>query len=311
METLEILSRANLPSRAGLKEFLADKGHVLLRQFLPPDSVESVGQDVQHALAQQGYVVTPDGPPTWTGMDVNKVDDVRLYSELTSLDSLFYSDAFRSVYRLVFEDEGMPWARQVLRYARPRDDGHAAPPHQDSAQNGPNMDWCTFWVPLMPIDENVGGLAVARDSHLSGERPHRPHETARSVETRNRVSLTVEEDPAGYRWATAEFSPGDILVMHPNTVHRAQPNQSDLVRLSTDRRVQPRSTPVAPWNALDRQGLKNVRTMVSEVAAHLGHDSEFADMVLFEVQKRGIELTPDAVADLVTSLPHVAQGIVP
>jgi 1-deoxypentalenic acid 11beta-hydroxylase len=60
------------------------------------------------------------------------------------------------------------------------------PPHQDYFFIGTNESFRTVWIPLMHIDESVGGLAAAKGSHKRGLRDHVEHASAESYIFRGR-----------------------------------------------------------------------------------------------------------------------------
>ena len=57
------------------------------------------------------------------------------------------------------------------------------------------------------------------------------------------------------RWLTTTTRPGDVLVFHSHTVHRAGPNLTrDRLRVSVDFRYQARSLPIAEGNLMPHTG---------------------------------------------------------
>jgi SAM-dependent methyltransferase len=88
-----------------------------------------------------------------------------------------------------------------------------------------------FWIPLLPIDRDAGGLEVIRGSHRAGPLPHR-----REAPRDGREGLTAvapESIPDG-EIVVPELKPGDALLMLDKTVHRSRMNHSTRVRWSID-----------------------------------------------------------------------------
>ena len=52
-----------------------------------------------------------------------------------------------------------------IRFALPHDGKHLTPPHQDHFYVRQTDQFCTAWVPLMPIGLDGGVLAIAENSH--------------------------------------------------------------------------------------------------------------------------------------------------
>ena len=51
----------------------------------------------------------------------------------------------------------------------------------------------------------------------------------------------IDEDS----WATTDYQPGDVLLVHPHSPHASRPNLSDRLRISFDTRVQSAARPSA------------------------------------------------------------------
>ncbi len=119
-----------------------------------------------------------------------------------------------------------PMARMVT----PENKAAAVPLHQDMSYNEHLFDFLTLWVPLVPIDEACGGIAVYPGSHrLLPNPPLGP-----AVANDWRPAL---DPPAGLeRVMLAPLRLGDVVVLHPKVMHESMPNRSDHVRLSCDYR---------------------------------------------------------------------------
>jgi hypothetical protein len=106
--------------------------------------------------------------------------------------------------------------------------------HQDG-QYSPGIEgFRPVWIPLMDIDEAVGGLILAPGQHKRG----RLHNLAKSPV----FPIAADTIPAN-AWATTTYRTGDVLVVHPWTPHVGMENRSDRVRFSIDTRVQSAANP--------------------------------------------------------------------
>jgi hypothetical protein len=88
-----------------------------------------------------------------------------------------------------------------------------------------------FWIPLVPIDADAGGLDVIKESHLYGVLPH-----ARVQQHRD-APYFMGVEPASLppgEIVAPELHVGDALVMLDKTVHRTRMNRSPHVRWSVD-----------------------------------------------------------------------------
>ena len=85
----------------------------------------------------------------------------------------------------------------------------------------------SFWLPLVPVDEDSGCLQVAPRSHKQGIRPEvqLPNNGLRGL---------ADHELAGFEPVTCVMQPGDVLIFTELTYHRALDNVSDRVRWSLD-----------------------------------------------------------------------------
>ena len=226
-----------------LKQRYQEDGYLFFTEVLDPAAIALVRDDFIRVLAGQGVVEKGLAVPRATGAGVDAVDDHQLYAVGSYLE-LCESDEMRNLLRKVFGEEVFIFRGTNIRYAIPHDDLHVTPPHQDHFFVGPNDDFRTVWIPLMSIAVSVGGLAVARGSHRAGLRAHVVRDDAESYVFLGRKQKGVPLATVAEEWLTADYEPGDVLVLHSHAVHRALPNRSDLVRLSLDARCQPSRTPI-------------------------------------------------------------------
>jgi ectoine hydroxylase-related dioxygenase (phytanoyl-CoA dioxygenase family) len=107
--------------------------------------------------------------------------------------------------------------------------------HQDGFFN-PGIPFRNCWIPLVDMDEDIGGLAVAEGCHKSLH-----HDTQ---------TPPIFPVPAGSiplsAWRRANYAAGDLLVLHLDAPHTGITNLSpDRFRLSLDIRMLP-GTEVVP-----------------------------------------------------------------
>jgi phytanoyl-CoA hydroxylase len=116
--------------------------------------------------------------------------------------------------------------RNIQYFNKPRTVSLPTPPHQDGYyfMLEPNHA-LTMWLALDHVDESNGCVRYVAGSHLRGVRPH-----ARTQVLGFSQSLTDygEADQAAEACLAAE--PGDLLVHHSLTIHRAEANRSERSR---------------------------------------------------------------------------------
>jgi phytanoyl-CoA hydroxylase len=96
------------------------------------------------------------------------------------------------------------------------------PPHQDNyyfSLKPPNV--LTIWMALDPVDEENGCLRYVAGSHRRGIRPH-----GRSSILGFSQGITDYGPDDIAREVQIHLQPGDVVVHHGETIHRADPNRS-------------------------------------------------------------------------------------
>ncbi|MDX6631215.1 MAG: 1-deoxypentalenic acid 11beta-hydroxylase [Gaiellales bacterium] len=288
------LSNDLLDDEPGLQQRYAEDGYLFFTDVLDTLAVARVRDDLMGVLTAQGIVEAGTAEPVATGVGVEAVDDNAMYAVNSYLE-LCDSDEMRSLLRAVLGEEVFVFRGTNIRYALPRDDLHVTPPHQDHFFVGPNDDFRTVWIPLMEIDESVGGLAVARGSHRAGLRDHIEQEDAESYVFIGRKQKGVPLATVEEEWLTADYEPGQVLVFHSHAVHRALPNRSHLVRLSLDARCQPARTPRTFQARSTMLELRRFRSDVHAVAIEVGLSEPVFERVVAEMMKRGLPAAREAV----------------
>jgi ectoine hydroxylase-related dioxygenase (phytanoyl-CoA dioxygenase family) len=202
------------PSR--LRALFDDQGYLFFRDVLDQDAVLAAGRQVVRTLIEQGLVQR---------MPLSGADDASLQDALNAQQLWERLVTTPSVAAFFTKVAGAPVRFIPLARYRVMAPGSATLTHQDALLN-PGFDMTTAWIPLMAVDAELGGLAVAEGSHRRG-------------------CVPLEElPPLEDLWRGAVYEPGDVVLMHEALVHTGLPNRSpDGLRLSIDVRFQ---NPAAP-----------------------------------------------------------------
>jgi len=220
---------------AALRDRARADGAVLLRGLLDPALAGRVLALTLYAAADRGWL-HPDHP--WSdgiarpGLALGAYDeDWVAVQRAVVIDSswrkLGEAPPLLDVLAKVFGAPPSGGYGSVLRVFSPADEARTTPPHQERAFiGGPPTGWAA-WIPLVRCPLSRGGLAVMRGSHRAGLLPH-AHDRCIRV-------------PEGAPWACADYEPGDVLLVHCLTLHRALPNRDPegRLRLSADFRFRP------------------------------------------------------------------------
>lgn len=300
--TLGKLREANeyLDDAARLDTLLNDEGYLFFRNGLDRDEVAQVKADMVRVLQAQGIVKAHETEPIWTGQSLDALEDNGLYA-LESCAVLCEGSA-KKIADTVFGGPAFMFKGPTLRYSLPADAAHVTPAHQDSFFIRANDQFRTLWMPLMDIDETVGGLVIASGSHKSGLREHVERDDVFSYVLKGRKQKGVPLDEIAPPWLTADYHPGDVLVFHHLTLHWALPNTSDRVRLSIDTRAQPASTPRTFQMTRTIPQQRGYRVQVQELAMQQGASQPLFEAVVIEMMKRDLDPTSVNVQEVMNDL---------
>jgi len=218
-------------------EHYREQGYVVVRGALGPDEIERYTRrageiargDVPEAAANRlvrdiafvkGGRPPPDDPERalWKIVDPDRFDPVmaeclRLPRVLDAVASLIGDDLLAFLLMLVYKPPGIPQS--------------VHPFHQDAAYFpfGPQDLCCGVWIPLDPVSEANGTLAVVPGSHRLDVQKHEAREginfgafAARGVEG--------HEDYHD-RAVPMELSPGDCLLFSTRLLHRSGGNRTE------------------------------------------------------------------------------------
>lgn len=219
-----------------------EDGYLFFPRLIDPRRIGAVRSDVLRTLAEHGWVEGgPDldaaapgprrepGEPEWWSGYAGVLG-------LESFNSLAHDEALTEVMRLVLGDDLLVQPMKIFRSTWP---GGELPtlPHQDFFFVRGAADVLTAWIPLGANPVGLGGLRVLAGSHAEGLRSVRPGRGIGHVH-----ADVADDDP---RWTDPhDYQPGDVLVFHSLTVHRAPANVADRLRISADFRYQSSADPI-------------------------------------------------------------------
>lgn len=219
------MSTATLTSQETLDQAKAQfdrDGYTVIRGFLNPEEVEQFAQRIDFYIEH----VLPHLPP-----------HAAFYEEDGRPETLFRLDNLQDRYRWghevlhqprfvelagrLLDDVAEPKGTQMFGKA-PRI-GKETPAHQDGYyfKLVPN-EALTMWLPLDRTDEQNGCIRYVPGSHRG---PVRPHGTSKVFGFSQGITDYAQADFDAEHVIVAD--PGDLIVHHSLTIHRADPNQSD------------------------------------------------------------------------------------
>lgn len=218
-----------------LRARFAHDGYVYLRGVLDQQSVAVARDGLVDYLVGQECAVAGSDPPTSTGADTAGLGQHP--PDLHRRNLWQNLAAERSVQAVVSALLGpspisIPIAQYQFKSPVPTGTPWSGC-HQDHFYN-PGMWFRTFWIPLVAMEESVGGLAVAHRCHTEG-----------FLHDRGTLNASIPPDslPAEV-WRRANYRPGDLVIFHGYTPHLGLPNlDASRLRLSVDIRFQTADDP--------------------------------------------------------------------
>lgn len=203
-----------------IQEAFLQEGFTVVRGFVPREELKTL----QRELSRYIHDVVPQLPPGDAFyQDPSNPETLRQLHRMAQ-------DQFFNDYRRHPRWQGL--AETLLGEKAEPDEPewfnklpgteHATPPHQDNFYfqlKPPQV--LTMWLALDRIDEKNGCLRYVRGSHRKGRRPHAPTAVLGFSQA---VSDYGREDERAEVLVCLE--PGDLVVHHGETIHRADANRT-------------------------------------------------------------------------------------
>jgi phytanoyl-CoA hydroxylase len=210
-----------------LKEKFDSDGYAVVPGFLSALDLDEVNNELDRYITYR----LPELPRTDVYFEnLGDPSTLKQMARIKQHDSFFASLILRSQWTEVAEallaDQAVP--QELEWFNKPPRIGKPTPPHQDGYyfMLEPN-EAATMWLALDPVDESNGCVRYIPGSHRKGLRPHGRTEV-----------LGFSQGITDYGTAdrNAEIpilaQPGDLLVHHALTIHRADGNPSPRHRRS-------------------------------------------------------------------------------
>ena len=226
---------------------LNEDGYLFFRNILSSELAIEVRRDMETVLCKYG-VLGKDGSsePVWKGFRPHNDEEIRINSEISHLEStvdLTEQKELISIFERLFGGPVYVFNMRIPRFYLPAYQYSRLGSHQDFFFWRDSQNLHVAWIPLMTMNESVGGLALAEDSHKVDFDVSLYEYVANDSGPKIR-----EERLAEMTWISAEYRPGDLLILDGKIIHKGLPNTSDRIRFSLDRRYQPKNSRI-DWAA--------------------------------------------------------------
>lgn len=223
-----------LDDHEALEAFYAENGYLFFRNILDADSVARARQEMLDIAADKfGLIEKGDQSARWTGRPLENWSEADPAFAGISL-RLVENPANLAVLEKILGEPACMVPNVQYRLYPPN--GPVTMIHQDGFYSPGIQDYKPLWIPLVPCPREVGGLMIAVGQHKSGYF----HNVGKPAPFPIPQGV-IDADS----WATIDYEPGDLLVVHPCSPHGGTPNRSDRLRVTLDTRVQSAAHPSA------------------------------------------------------------------
>ncbi len=142
---------------------------------------------------------------------------------------------FEELYGLLRQTElvGVGDRSYGVRFDLPNEDMFRSHWHQEFASNPQSIDGLVFWIPLVPMVEDMGSVVICEASNHEGFIPHQPLEKYAFKSGLYQTGIPDEESViARYKQVSPLSKPGDLLLMDFSTIHQSGYNRSTRLRVT-------------------------------------------------------------------------------
>jgi len=202
------------------QDAFARDGFAIVHGFLPAEALAELQAELDRYIRD---VVPALGPTDAFYQDASRPETLK---QLHRMGQDPYFDEYRRQPRWLALAEALlgeqAEADEPEWFNKPPGTEHTTPPHQDNQYfNLTPPQVLTMWLALDRVDEENGALRYVKGSHLRGRRPH----GLSSVLGFSQGIVDYGRDDAEAE-CLVTMTPGDLVVHHGETIHRADPNRS-------------------------------------------------------------------------------------
>lgn len=205
-----------------LRSKFREDGFVFIPGFMNAVEVKEVSEHLDQLIREKVPSMPPERAFYEDRNDLSSLKQIQsLFQYDPHFEKMMFNSNFEALAALLLDDavvgKNMQYFNKVPKI------GQATPPHQDGYyfMLEPN-EALTMWLGLDDVDEENGCVRYVKRSHLKGMRPHTKTQTLGF--SQGIADFGNEDDLANEVWFPTK--PGDLLVHHSLTIHRADGNRS-------------------------------------------------------------------------------------
>jgi phytanoyl-CoA hydroxylase len=205
------------------QESFRSDGFVFIPGFLGADELTITNHRLGTLISERVPDMTPEQVFYEDRSDPSTLKQIQaLYDHDPYFHGMMYGSRFEALASLLLDEPVI--GRNMQYFNKPPRIGQATPPHQDGFyfKLAPN-EALTMWLGLDDVDEENGCVRYVRKSHRNGMRAH--GRTGVLGFSQGMTDFGRPEDLEQEVWF--QTKPGDLLVHHSMTIHRADGNRSE------------------------------------------------------------------------------------
>jgi phytanoyl-CoA hydroxylase len=200
-----------------------EDGYLFLPGFLDPGEVALINNKLDQFIKervpglQSGHVFYEDNTDSST---LKQLQDLHTYDPFFS--GMLFDSKFKEIAQILLNDEVI--GKNLEYFNKPPRIGKPTPPHQDNYYFMLNPSSAvTMWMALENADTENGCVRYIKGSHLKGMRVHGKTKTPGFSQG---ISDYGEQEDLKTEEIAFPAKPGDLLIHHAMTIHRADGNRS-------------------------------------------------------------------------------------
>ncbi|MHC4875437.1 MAG: phytanoyl-CoA dioxygenase family protein [Planctomycetota bacterium] len=205
-----------------VRQEFSDNGFVAFRAFVSGDDLAELVSHVERFIRDIVPTMPTDHVFYEDRSDRSTLKQLQLLGDNDPwFHDLFHVGAFRQIAEVLLGGPVVP--KNLQYFCKPPGIGQATPAHQDGYYF--MLDPCeavTMWLSLDEVDDENGCVWYVPGSHREGMRDHSRTQTLGF--SQGIVGYPTEDDRQ--REVALPAQPGDLLVHHAMTIHRAGRNRS-------------------------------------------------------------------------------------
>ena len=200
-------------------------GFAIIRGFYSPQETRSLIEQVERYITQIVPTLPSDAvyyEDRETPESMMRLEGMETYDPY--FDRMLHGERYTGLASTLLDDAAVPQYAEM--FAKAPGVGKPTPPHQDGNyfMLVPN-EALTFWLPIDLVDQENGCVRYVRGSHGRGMRHH---ELSGVFGFSLGITDYSAEDEK--RETPVCLQPGDAVIHHSMTIHRADTNPTDRLR---------------------------------------------------------------------------------